>query len=195
MKLFKNDEFKELKKTIEKMLSEADKEDDILEFMDALWPAVMRCETFFRNSNDIRALEFEGELLMKMQNSLYLETYWTYAYTICKRILKIDPNHKKAKKAIENIISIWDCRVTRDPDKLKEMEEEKKKTGTFTFTKMTRTEIESMLEEEFKKNKEGNYDCFLDDWEARYKIEDSEDSKVDPNRGDLYSTSSKGRKY
>ena len=195
MKLFKNDEFKELKKTIEKMLSEADKEDDILEFMDALWPAVMRCETFFRNSNDIRALEFEGELLMKMQNSLYLETYWTYAYTICKRILKIDPNHKKAKKAIENIISIWDCRVTRDPDKLKEMEEEYKKTGTFTFTKMTRTEIESMLEEEFKKNKEGNYDCFLDDWEARYKIEDSEDSKVDPNRGDLYSTSSKGRKY
>ena len=85
--------------------------------------------------------------------------------------------------------------MTRDPDKLKEMEEEKKKTGTFTFTKMTRTEIESMLEEEFKKNKEGNYDCFLDDWEARYKIEDSEDSKVDPNRGDLYSTSSKGRKY
>jgi len=195
MTVFKNDEFKELEKTIKKMLSEADKDEDMIGLMDALWPAVMRCETFFRKSNDIRALEFQVGLLTMMQNNLYLETYWTYAYTICKRILEIDPNHKKAKKAIENIIPIWDCRMSNDPEKWKEVEKKKDAGEEYELPRRTRSETEKMLEEEFKKNKEGNYDCFLDDWEARYKIEDDEDSKVDPDRGDGYLTSSKGRKY
>ena len=208
MTLFKNDEFKELKKTIKKMLSEAKanddaslNEDDVYDFssaplnlFDALWPAVMRCETFFRNSNDIRALELQVELLMMMQNNMYIETYYSDAYAICKRILEIDPNHKKAKKCIENIIPIWDCRMTRDPDKLKEMEEEQKKTGTFTFTKITRTEIESMLEKHFNEKKDKDYDYFLDDWDASYKMEVHEDSKADPDGGGFL-TSSKGRKY
>ena len=208
MTLFKNDEFKELKKTIKKMLSEAKanddaslNEDDVYDFssaplnlFDALWPAVMRCETFFRNSNDIRALELQVELLMMMQNNIYIETYYSDAYAICKRILEIDPNHKKAKKCIENIIPIWDCKMTRDPDKLKEMEEEYKKTGTFTFTKITRTEIESMLEKHFNEKKDKDYDYFLDDWDASYKMEVHEDSKADPDGGGFL-TSSKGRKY
>ena len=69
MIFFKNDEFKELQNSINKMFSEAHKNidtdtdsetlhgsSDVIETFDVIWPAVMRCETFFRNSKCIRGL-------------------------------------------------------------------------------------------------------------------------------------------
>ena len=64
----------------------------------------MRCETFFRKSNDIRALETQVELLMLMGNNIYRGAYLTDAYTVCKRILEIDPNREAAKNTIEHHI-------------------------------------------------------------------------------------------
>ena len=78
--------------------------EDIVEWMDTIWPAVMRCETFFRKSNDIRALETQVELLMQMGNNIYRGAYLTDAYTVCKRILEIDPNREAAKNTIEHHI-------------------------------------------------------------------------------------------
>jgi len=201
MTFFKNDEFEELRKSINKMFSEAEKNIDtdtdseiysdpsIIENFDVIWPAVMRCETFFRNSNDIRALELQVELLMSMQNNLYIEVYWSDAYTICKRILEIEPNHKKAKKNIENIIPLWDVRMTTDPEKWEEFEKKHNAGEKVSLPRMTRSETEKMLEKRFKEKKENNYDYFLDDWEASQKIVDHGDFK------DGYAYSSKGRKY
>ena len=204
MIFFKNDEFKELQKSINKMFSEAEKNIDtdtdsemlhdstgILDSFDVIWPAVMRCETFFRNSNDIRALEFQVHLLMMMQNNIYIEVYWSDAYTICKRISEIDPNHNKknVKKTIENIISLWDCRASNDPEKWAEIEKKQAAGEKWEFPRRDRSETEKMLEERFEKIKENNYDYFLDDWEASHKIVDHGDLK------DGYTYSSKGRKY
>ena len=94
--------FEELDKEIENMFSKAG--EDISEYHDTIWPAVMRCETFFRKSNDIRALETQVRLLMKMGNNIYRGAYLTDAYTICKRILEIDPNVEAAKHTIEHHI-------------------------------------------------------------------------------------------
>ena len=94
--------FEELEKEIENMFSKAG--EDIVEWMDTIWPAVMRCETFFRKSNDIRALETQAELLMQMGNNIYRGAYLTDAYTVCKRILEIDPNREAAKHTIEHHI-------------------------------------------------------------------------------------------
>ena len=79
--------------------------EDISEYHDTIWPAVMRCETFFRKSNDIRALEIQVELLMQMGNNIYRGAYLTDAYTVCKRILEIDPNREAAKNEIDHIIA------------------------------------------------------------------------------------------
>jgi len=92
----------ELDKEIENMFSKAG--EDINEYHDTIWPAVMRCETFFRKSNDIRALETQVGLLMQMGNNIYRGAYLTDAYTVCKRILEIDPNREAAKNTIENHI-------------------------------------------------------------------------------------------
>ena len=94
--------FEELEKEIENMFSKAG--EDVVEFQDTIWPAVMRCETFFRKSNDIRALETQVELLMQMGNNIYRGAYLTDAYTVCKRILEIDPNREAAKHTIEHHI-------------------------------------------------------------------------------------------
>ena len=94
--------FEELDKELMNMFSKAG--EDISEYHDTIWPAVMRCETFFRKSNDIRALETQVELLMLMGNNIYRGAYLTDAYTICKRILEIDPNREAAKNTIENHI-------------------------------------------------------------------------------------------
>ena len=94
--------FEELDKELMNMFSKAG--EDIVEWMDTIWPAVMRCETFFRKSNDIRALETQVGLLMEMGNNIYRGAYLTDAYTICKRILEIDPNREAAKGTIENHI-------------------------------------------------------------------------------------------
>ena len=94
--------FEELEKEIENMFSKAGEE--ILDVFDTIWPAVMRCETFFRKSNDIRALEIQVELLMQMGNNIYRGAYLTDAYTVCKRILEIDPNREAAKNTIEHHI-------------------------------------------------------------------------------------------
>jgi len=202
-----DEKFEDLSNKISKMLSEAEAKDDAslndddvydlsnapLNLFDALWPAAMRCETFFRNSNDIRALELQVELLMKMDNNLYIETYYSDAYTICKRILEIDPNNKKAKKGIENIIPIWDCRMSSDPEKWKEFEKKKNAGEESELPRRTRSETEKMLEEIFKEKKEDNYDYFLDDWEASRKLKTNDPAKDHNASG--WSTSSKGRRY
>ena len=94
--------FEELDKEIENMFSKAG--EDISEYHNTIWPAVMRCETFFRKSNDIRALETQVKLLMQMGNNIYRGGYLTDAYTVCKRILEIDPNREAAKHTIEHHI-------------------------------------------------------------------------------------------
>ncbi len=94
--------FEELDKEIENMFSKAG--EDISEYHDTIWPAVMRCETFFRKSNDIRALETQVGLLMEMGNNIYRGGYLTDAYTVCKRILELDPNREAAKHTIEHHI-------------------------------------------------------------------------------------------
>ena len=94
--------FEELDKEIENMFSKAG--EDISEYHDTIWPAVMRCETFFRKSNDVRALETQVKLLMQMGNNIYRGGYLTDAYTVCKRILEIDPNREAAKHTIEHHI-------------------------------------------------------------------------------------------
>ena len=79
--------------------------EDISKIHDSIWPAVMRWETFFRKSNDIRALELQAELLMMMGDNIYRGAYLTDAYTVCKRILEIDPNKEAAKNTIDHIIA------------------------------------------------------------------------------------------
>ena len=95
--------FEELDKEIGNMFSKAG--EDISEIHDTIWPTVMRCETFFRKSNDIRALELQVELLMMMGDNIYRGAYLTDAYTVCKRILEIDPNREAAKNTIDHIIA------------------------------------------------------------------------------------------
>ena len=95
--------FEELDKELKNMFSKAG--EDISEYHDTIWPAVMRCETFFRKSNDIRALELQAELLMMMGDNIYRGAYLTDAYTVCKRILEIDPNKEAAKNTIDHIIA------------------------------------------------------------------------------------------
>ena len=95
--------FEEVDEEIRNMFSKAG--EDISEYHDTIWPAVMRCETFFRKSNDIRALETQVGLLMEMGNNIYRGAYLTDAYTICKRILEIDPNREAAKNEIDHIIA------------------------------------------------------------------------------------------
>ena len=95
--------FEELDKELMNMFSKAG--EDVVEWMDTIWPAVMRCETFFRKSNDIRALELQVELLMMMGDNIYRGAYLTDAYTVCKRILEIDPNKEAAKNTIDHIIA------------------------------------------------------------------------------------------
>ena len=95
--------FEELDKEIENMFSKAG--EDISKIHDTIWPAVMRWETFFRKSNDIRALELQVELLMMMGDNIYRGAYLTDAYTVCKRILEIDPNREAAKNTMDHIIA------------------------------------------------------------------------------------------
>ena len=95
--------FEEVDEEIRNMFSKAG--EDISEIHDTIWPAVMRWETFFRKSNDIRALELQAELLMMMGDNIYRGGYLTDAYTVCKRILEIDPNREAAKNTIDHIIA------------------------------------------------------------------------------------------
>ena len=157
--------FEELDKELKNMFSKAG--EDISEYHDTIWPAVMRCETFFRNSNDIRALELQVSLLMEMGNNLYRGAYLTDAYTVCKRILEIDPNKEAAKNTIEEHI--------------------------IPFFSGSKQETESYLEKHFNEKKDNNYDYFLDDWRSSYKlnVEGSDDS----DNGDGFVYSDKGTKY
>ena len=95
--------FEELDKELKNMFSKAG--EDISKIHDTIWPAVMRWETFFRKSNDIRALELQAELLMMMGDNIYRGAYLTDAYTVCKRILEIDPNREAAKNTMDHIIA------------------------------------------------------------------------------------------
>ena len=157
--------FEELDKEIGNMFSKAG--EDISEYHDTIWPAVMRCETFFRKSNDIRVLELQVSLLMEMGNVLYRGAYLTDAYTVCKRILEIDPNKEAAKNTIEEHI--------------------------IPFFSGSKQETESYLEKHFNEKKDNNYDYFLDDWRSSYKlnVEGSDDS----DNGDGFVYSDKGTKY
>ena len=136
--------FEELDKEIENMFSKAG--EDISEYHDTIWPAVMRCETFFRKYNDIRALELQVGLLMEMGNNIYRGVYLTDAYTVCKRILEIDPNREAAKHTIENhIIPYFDHDMSPEPDAKDDDEEDKP---------------EVYLEKHFNEKKDNNYDYF-----------------------------------
>ena len=94
--------FEEVDEEIRNIFSKAE---EVTVIHDAIWPAVMRWETFFRKSNDIRALELQAELLMMMGDNIYRGAYLTDAYTVCKRILEIDPNKEAAKNEIDHIIA------------------------------------------------------------------------------------------
>jgi len=94
--------FEEVDEEIRNIFSKAE---EVTVIHDAIWPAVMRWETFFRKSNDIRALERQVELLMMMGDNIYRGAYLTDAYTVCKRILEIDPNREAAKNEIDHIIA------------------------------------------------------------------------------------------
>ena len=94
--------FEEVDEEIRNIFSKAE---EVTVIHDAIWPAVMRWETFFRKSNDIRALELQVELLMMMGDNIYRGAYLTDAYTVCKRILEIDPNKEAAKNEIDHIIA------------------------------------------------------------------------------------------
>ena len=94
--------FEEVDEEIRNIFSKAE---EVTVIHDAIWPAVMRWETFFRKSNDIRALERQVELLMMMGDNIYRGAYLTDAYTVCKRILEIDPNKEAAKNEIDHIIA------------------------------------------------------------------------------------------
>lgn len=166
--------FEELQKEIEKMFSKAEIDDDnpdypistgfdVSIYHTSIWHAVMRCETFFRNTNDIRALENQVGLLMEMGDVRYRGAYLQDAYAICKRILEIDPTREKAKHTIEEHIIPYFRRSYDDPE-LKNLNN-------------TDEEIESFLEEHFKKVKEKNFDYFLDDWDATYTLVDEDGKK------------------
>ena len=200
--------FKDLQEEIGKIFSKATAADEVeqnkidsefitsapTDFWDAIWPVVMRCETFFRNSKDIRALELQVWALLQMESTVYRGTYLTDAYTICRRILEIDPDNAGAKDAMERgIIPFFSHMMTSDPNKLKELEEEYKKTGTFDFVPITRREIESMLEEQFREKKDNNYDYFLVDWQATHKLK--VESSNDSGDWDGFDYSSKGTRY
>ena len=157
--------FEELDKEIENMFSKAG--EDISEYHDTIWPAVMRCETFFRKSNDIRALEIQVGLLMDMGNNIYRGAYLTDAYTVCKRILEIDPNKEAAKNTIEEHI--------------------------IPFFSGSKQETESYLEKHFNEKKDNNYDYFLDDWQATHKLK--VEGSNDPAEWDGFDYSSKGTRY
>ena len=161
--------FEELDKELMNMFSKAG--EDIVEWMDTIWPAVMRCETFFRKSNDIRALETQVELLMLMGNNIYRGAYLTDAYTVCKRILEIDPNREAAKHTIEHHIIPY-----------------------FSESDKTRQNLESYLEKHFNEKKDNNYDHFLDDWRSSYKLE-TQNSDGKPDEWDGFVTSDKGTRY
>ena len=160
--------FEELDKELMNMFSKAG--EDIVEWMDTIWPAVMRCETFFRKSNDIRALELQVSLLMEMGNNLYRGAYLTDAYTVCKRILEIDSNNEAAKNMIEEHIIPF-----------------------FSHSDKTRQEIESYLEKHFNEKKDNNYDYFLDDWRSTYKLNVEGSGDSDDWDGFVYSE--KGSRY
>ena len=161
--------FEELDKEIGNMFSKAG--EDISEYHDTIWPAVMRCETFFRKSNDIRALELQVALLMEMGNNIYRGAYLTDAYTVCRRILEIDPNKEAAKHTIEHNIIPY-----------------------FSHSDKTRQNLESYLEKHFNEKKDGNYDYFLDDWGSSYKLE-TKNSDGDSDEWDGFVYSDKGTRY
>ena len=174
--------YEELEEEIQKMFSKAE---DVKEVWDTIWPAAMRCETFFRNSNDIRALQLQAGHLMQMESSIYRGAYLTDAYAVCRRILEIDPNNEGAKHAIEDhIIPHWKDTLTRNPDVWKN-----NKDGN--IPRATRQEIESMLEKYFNERKDDNYDYFLDDIPHKLKVEGSNDS----DDWDGFDYSSKGTRY
>ena len=138
--------------------------DNVEEFHESIWPAVMKCETFFQKSKDVQALELQVELLFAMDDNIYLCTYLFYAYITCKRILELDPTKEKAKNTIENHIIPYFVRDFSDP-KLKGLN-------------ISNENVEKNLEKEFKKAKEDNFGVFLDDFEGRHTLVDENDDKL-----------------
>jgi len=175
--------FEELDKELKNMFSKAG--EDISEYHDTIWPAVMRCETFFRKSNDIRALEIQAELLMQMGNNIYRGTYLTDAYTVCKRILEIEPNKEAAKITIEaHIIPYFYGSISGELDAKGEPK---------FYDENDRQKIESYLEKHFNEKKDKDYDYFLDDWQATYKLDVEGSGDSDDWDGFIYSD--KGTRY
>ena len=175
--------FEELDKELKNMFSKAG--EDISEYHDTIWPAVMRCETFFRKSNDIRALEIQVGLLMDMGNNIYRGAYLTDAYTVCKRILEIDPNKEAAKNTIEeHIIPYFYGSMSGELDAKGEPK---------FYDKNDRQKIESYLEKHFNEKKDKDYDYFLDDWQATYKLNVEGSGDSDDWDGFIYSD--KGTRY
>jgi hypothetical protein len=136
----------ELKKEITKMFEKSNETEDIGLMHDTIWPAVVKCETYFRKSQDIRALEEQVRLLNEMGDNIYRGQYLQDAYVVCRRILEMDPSKEAATHTIKNHIIPY---FHRDYSYMKDMaktDEEKK-------------QVEQMIEEQ--KNIESKFDSYF----------------------------------
>ena len=164
LKEFSNDfdmeSFEELQEKINASFSRKELEEDIGLFHEMIWPSVILCEEYFRKSNDIRALEFEVELLCQMGDNRFQGQFLSDAYVICKRILDISPNKEEVKHTIKNHIipyfkkdlSYWE-EISKKDKSAKEMLE---------YYKKNNESIESKLDEYFTKCKNDKFELFVD---------------------------------
>ena len=155
------DSFEELEKELEDNFKESSENpDDISVFHDAIWPGVIKCENYFRKTQDIRALEQEAGLLLQMGDNIFMGAYFQDAYVVCKRILDIDPTREAAEHTIKDHILPFfqkDYSFLRDTAK----------------TEKEKTEIEKMIEdgknpeprlkEYYEKCKKDNFENFSDE--------------------------------
>ena len=112
--------------------------EDIGLFHDEIFPAVRKLEKYFRESNNIEALEDQVQILNMMGDPIYRAIYLSDEYVICKRILDIDSQKEAVRHQIEDHI-IADLARNEDEG-----------------------ELRVRLEEYYEKNKAENYAHFLE---------------------------------
>jgi len=96
--------FDEVRNEITEMFKKANETKDISLIHENIWPAVVRLEKFFRKIGDVRALEYQVELLFEMGDNIYRGTYLRDAYVVCRRILDLDQTKEMAKNTIKEMI-------------------------------------------------------------------------------------------
>jgi hypothetical protein len=167
--------YDELDKEIKEMFRESNEKQDIGLFHETIWPAVVRCEVFFRKSKDIRALELQASLLFEMGDNIYRGQYLRDAYVTCKRILEIDPNKKAARHTIKNHIMPFFKRDYSYMEKIIKTDKDKK---AYDELIKSQNNIEIELNSYFLECKKDEFILFCDDnvnnWEAWPKIIDKE---------------------